>query len=169
MVIAFLIMNFVCVSAMMAGSRMAWAFSRDEMLPLSRVWYRTWSQTGTPLAAVWLCAALCVLIGAIGLGSYTTVAAVFSICAICHNIAYCIPIGYKLLYGRFTRGPWHMGIASLPVDLFSLVWSAFVSVVLIIPPMRPVTAENACLPPGRWSHPSFCRTAHRANSHETCR
>ncbi len=142
MVAAFLTMNFVCVTALQAGSRMVFAFSRDDMLPLSRLWRRTWRRSDTPLPAVWLCAALCVLIGLIGLGSRVAVAAIFSICAICHNIAYCVPIAYKRLYGHFRRGPWHMGAAGLPVDLFSIAWSAFVSVVLMFPTVRPVTPEN---------------------------
>lgn len=142
MAAAFVIMNFVCVTAQQAGSRMVFAFSRDQMLPLSQVWCRTSRRSETPVAAVWLCTGLCVLISLIGLGSHTAVAAIFSICAICHNIAYCVPISYKHLYGTFHRGPWHMGHASLAVDIFSLLWSAFVSVVLMFPTMRPVTPEN---------------------------
>lgn len=142
MTAAFVIMNFVCVTAQQAGSRMVFAFSRDQMLPLSQVWGRTSRRSETPVAAVWLCTGLCVLISLIGLGSHTAVAAIFSICAICHNIAYCVPIAYKHLYGTFHRGPWHMGNASLAVDICSLLWSAFVSVVLMFPTMRPVTPDN---------------------------
>lgn len=142
MAAAFIVMNFVCITAQQAGSRMVFAFSRDKMLPLSQVWCRTSRRSETPVAAVWLCTGLCILISLIGLGSHTAIAAIFSICAICHNIAYCVPIAYKHLYGTFHRGPWHMGHASLAVDIFSLLWSTFVSVVLMFPTMRPVTPEN---------------------------
>jgi amino acid transporter len=138
----FVIMNFVSVTAQQAGSRMTFAFSRDEMLPLSHVWRRTSRHTDTPVAAVWLVTALCMVIGLVGLGSHAAVAAIFSICAICHNIAYCVPIAYKHLYGTFTRGPWHMGRAGLAVDICSIVWSAFISVVLMFPTMRPITPGN---------------------------
>ncbi len=142
MLAAFVIMNFVCVTALQAGSRMVFAFSRDDMLPLSHLWRRIWKRSDTPLPAVWLCASLCILIGLIGLGSQVAVAAIFSICAICHNVAYCVPIAYKHLYGRFRRGPWHMGAIGLPIDIFSILWSTFVSVVLMFPTVRPVTSEN---------------------------
>jgi hypothetical protein len=51
--------------------------------------------------------------------------AVTAICAICHNFAYCVPIAYKHIYGTFNRGPWHMGRASLAVDIVSLVGLPF--------------------------------------------
>jgi amino acid transporter len=142
MTVAFVVMNFVCVTAQQAGSRMVFAFSRDQMLPLSHVWTVTSRRSETPVRAVWLCTALCIVIGLVGIGSRTAVAAIFSICAICHNFAYCVPIAYKHIYGTFNRGPWHMGRASLAVDVVSLVWSAFLSVVLFFPPIRPVTPQN---------------------------
>ena len=142
MTAAFVVMNFVCVTAQQAGSRMVFAFSRDQMLPLSHVWSVTSKRSETPVRAVWLCTALCIVIGLVGIGSRTAVAAIFSICAICHNFAYCVPIAYKHIYGTFNRGPWHTGRASLAVDIVSLVWSAFLSVVLFFPPIRPVTPQN---------------------------
>ena len=48
-VAAFFIMNFVCITALQAGSRTVWAFSRDEMLPGSKIWYRIWRRTDTPV------------------------------------------------------------------------------------------------------------------------
>src|SRR5271155_1793997 len=98
MTAAFVVMNFVCVTAQQAGSRMVFAFSRDQMLPLSHVWSRHSRRSETPVAAVWLCTGLCIVIGLVGLGSRTAVAAIFSICAICHNFAYCVPIAYKHLH-----------------------------------------------------------------------
>jgi amino acid transporter len=142
MTAAFVVMNFVCVTAQQAGSRMVFAFSRDQMLPLSHIWSVTSKRSDTPVRAVWLCTALCIVIGLVGIGSRTAVAAIFSICAICHNFAYCVPIAYKHIYGTFNRGPWHMGRASLAVDVVSIVWSAFLSVVLFFPPIRPVTPQN---------------------------
>jgi amino acid transporter len=35
---AFFVMNFVCITAMHAGSRTVWAFSRDQMLPGGSIW-----------------------------------------------------------------------------------------------------------------------------------
>lgn len=52
-VAAFIILNFTGITAIQAGARTVWAFSRDEMLPLSRVWYIINGKTRTPIYAVW--------------------------------------------------------------------------------------------------------------------
>lgn len=114
---------------MQAGSRTVWAFSRDQMLPLSRVWYKIWHRTNTPVIAVWIYALCCVLINLIGLGSYITIAAVFEICAICLDWSYCLPIIFKLMYNRFEKGPWNLGRWSFILNVWAILWTAVVSVV----------------------------------------
>lgn len=141
-VAAFLIMNFVCITALQAGSRTIWAFSRDSMLPGSTIWYKIWKPTSTPVLAVWLYATLCVLINLIGLGSYITISAIFNTCAIALDWSYCIPILCKLYGGRFEKGPWNLGRASTYLNLWACCWTAFVSVIFFFPTTRPVTADN---------------------------
>ncbi|GAB1316868.1 polyamine transporter tpo5 [Madurella fahalii] len=139
---AFIVMNFVCIPSVHAGSRTLWAFSRDEMVPLSRYWYRIYKRSDTPVYSVWLYASLCVLINLIGLGSPILIAAVFNVCAIALNWSYCIPIICKLMYGKFERGPWHLGRFSVAINLFAVGWNAFLSVLFLLPTLRPVTPEN---------------------------
>jgi amino acid transporter len=144
---AFLIMNFVCITALQAGSRTLWAFSRDQMIPGSKIWYKIWRTTDTPVLAVWLYTLLCVLINLIGLGSYITIAAIFNVCAIALDWSYCIPIICKLAFGRFERGPWHLGAASPFINAWACCWTAFVSVIFLFPTFRPVAADNVSFPP----------------------
>ncbi|KAJ9156448.1 Amino acid permease [Pleurostoma richardsiae] len=139
-VAAFIIMNFVCITALQAGSRTIWAFARDELLPGSRIWYKIWKRTDTPVLAVWLYTVICILINLIGLGSYITIAAIFNLCAIALDWSYCIPILCKLFFGRFERGPWHLGRASIFVNIWACCWTAFVSVIFLFPTVRPVEA-----------------------------
>lgn len=139
---AFIIMNFVCITALQAGSRTIWAFSRDEMLPGSGVWYKIWGRTDTPVLAVWLYTAICILINLIGLGSYITIAGIFNLCAIALDWSYCIPILCKLFFNKFERGPWHLGRASFFVNAWACSWTAFVSVIFLFPTVRPVAADN---------------------------
>ncbi|KAK3360235.1 amino acid permease [Lasiosphaeria hispida] len=139
---AFIIMNFVCITAQQAGSRTIWAFSRDSMLPGSRIWYRIWGRTNTPVLAVWLYSLMCILINLIGLGSYITIAAIFNTCAIALDWSYCIPILCKLLFGRFEKGPWNLGRASFCVNTYAVCWTGFVSVIFLLPTVRPVHADN---------------------------
>ncbi len=139
---AFLIMNFVCITALQAGSRTVWAFSRDRMLPGSGIWYRIWKVTDTPVLAVWLYTLICILINLIGLGSYITINAIFNLCAIALDWSYCIPILCKLFFGKFQPGPWTLGRASVYVNAWACCWTAFVSVIFLFPTIRPVAADN---------------------------
>lgn len=148
-VCSFLIMNFVCITALQAGSRTLWAFSRDRMIPLSHVWYKIWRTTSTPVLSVWFYTMLCVVINLIGLGSYITIAAIFNLCAIALDWSYCIPILCKLFFGRFERGPWHLGKASRFVNIWACTWTSFVSVIFMFPTVRPVLANNVSHPPIR--------------------
>lgn len=157
---AFIIMNFVCITAMQAGSRTIWAFSRDRMLPLSHIWHRVWSRTDTPVTAVWIYTLLCVLINLIGLGSYITIAAIFNVCAIALDWSYCIPILCKLLFNRFEPGPWNLGRASKFVNIYAIAWTSFVSVIFLFPTVMPVKADNVCLPLSSPPHTTSPRTVH---------
>ncbi|KAK3685428.1 amino acid permease [Podospora appendiculata] len=139
---AFVVMNFVCITAQQAGSRTVWAFSRDRMLPGSKIWHKIWKKTDTPVLAVWMYGILCILINLIGLGSYITIAAIFNVCAIALDWSYCIPIICKLLFGRFEKGPWNLGAASRFVNAYAVIWTSFVSVIFLFPTVMPVTADN---------------------------
>ena len=141
-VAGFLIMNFCCIVSIQAGSRTVWAYSRDEMIPLARIWYKINRTTTTPLYAVWLFTICCILINLIGLGSYITIAAIFNVTAIALDWSYCIPILCKLLYGKFEPGPWHLGRASFYINCWAVIWTLFVSVIFILPTVRPVTPVN---------------------------
>lgn len=141
-VAAYIVLNFGAMSAIQAGSRTIWAFSRDGMLPLSRVWYKIDKRTDTPIYAVCLLTVCCLLISLIALGSYTAIAAIFSLTAIALDWSYCIPIICKLAFGKFKRGPFHLAWASTPINCCAVVWTIFVTIIFIQPTIRPVTARN---------------------------
>lgn len=139
---AFVIMNFVCITALQAGARTIWALSRDQLLPGAKIWYKIWDRTNTGVRAVWLYTFLCIVINLIGLGSYITIEAIFNLCAIALDWSYCIPIWCKLLFGKFEPGPWHLGKASFYVNAWACLWTAFVSVIFLFPTTKPVTAST---------------------------
>ena len=76
----------------------------------------------------------------IGLGSYAAIAGVFNVCAIALDWSYCIPIFCKLVFGKFTPGPWHLGRFGPFVNAWACIWTLFVSIIFILPTVRPVTA-----------------------------
>lgn len=137
-----IIIKFVTFTAMQALGRTVFAFSRDRLLPFSNVWIKIAPWTGTPLYAVWMSVFFCIAINLIGLGSYTAIAGVFTVCAIALDWSYCIPILCKLLFGKFQPGPWHMGPFSTIVNIWACLWTLFVSIIFVLPTAMPVTAQG---------------------------
>ena len=144
-VAAYIVLNFTAMTAIQAGSRTIWAYARDEMLPGSRIWYKINKSTDTPIYATWLFTICCVLINLIGLGSYTAISAIFNLTAIALDWSYCIPVICKLLYGKFEPGPFHLGKASVAINITAVAWTTFVTIIYVMPTIRPVTKENVSL------------------------
>ena len=88
-VFAFIIIKFVCFTAMQALGRTVFAFSRDRLVPFSSAWTKILPLTGTPILAVWICVFWCIAINLIGLGSYTAILGVFNVTAIALDWSYC--------------------------------------------------------------------------------
>lgn len=138
----FIILQFVCFAAVQALARTVFAFSRDRLIPLSKLWTKIDRRTGTPLYAVWISIFWCIAINLIALGSYTAISGVFNVCAIALDWSYVIPILTKMFFGKFEPGPWHMGKFSLFVNAWACIWTLFVSIIFILPTFLPVDALN---------------------------
>lgn len=99
--------------------------------------------TGTPILAVWISVFWCIAINLIGLGSYAAIEGVFNVTAIALDWSYCIPIFCRLAFGRFKPGPWNLGPVFGPLtSAYACIWTLFVSIIFLMPTIRPVTAEN---------------------------
>lgn len=147
----FAVMNLVAIPGLQAGSRSVFAFARDDLVPLSRVWTRVCRRTSTPVAAVWVYAALVVAVNLLGLVSDTAIGAVFNVCTAALNVGYLMPIICKMVYGRFEPGPWHLGRWSGLFNAVAIAWNVFISLVFFLPTKMPVTSENvSCLSCGGW-------------------
>lgn len=123
-------------------SRTIFAYSRDGMLPLSRVWTRINSKTTTPLFAVWVSVLAPILITQIGLGSYAAVSAIFNTSTAALDCGYAIPIATKLIFRRFKPGPFSLGMFSSVINLYSVIWTMYITVLFLFPTVRPVTLIN---------------------------
>lgn len=143
----FAVMNLVAVSGLQAGSRAVFALARDDLVPMSKVLRRVSARTQAPMTAVWAYATGVISVNLLGLASHAAVAAVFGVCAAATNATYILAIVCKLAYGRFERGPWHLGRWSVPVNLVAVAWNAFISVIFFLPTELPVTRENVSLSP----------------------
>ncbi|KAJ7847536.1 amino acid/polyamine transporter I [Mycena leptocephala] len=121
-------------SILTAASRQTWAFSRDGALPFSPFFHRINSVTGTPVNCVWLSAVGAILLGLLAFAGPSAINAIFSLAVACQYVVYSIPISARFLGGKeFKRGPFHLGVFSLPVAVIAVVWMNFMIVVLMFP------------------------------------
>ncbi|KAK3329871.1 amino acid/polyamine transporter I [Apodospora peruviana] len=138
----FVVMNLVAIPGIQSGSRTVFALARDDLLPLSRVWRRISKRSQTPIAAVWVYAVMEITVNLLGLASATAIGAVFNVCTVALNLSYIIPLVCKMAYGRFERGPWHLGKFSTAINIWAVTWNGFMAVIFFFPTTLPVTPEN---------------------------
>ena len=140
-----LVQFFTGCSAMLADTRMAYAFARDGALPLSPLWSKVNTHTHTPVNAVWLVVAFSAALDCIGIGSTQTVVAIFNVTAPALDLSYIAVIVARLAYAsrvRFVDGPYTLGRWGKPVNLVAISWVLFISAVLFFPTVRPVSPSN---------------------------
>jgi amino acid transporter len=145
-----LAMWFCGLSCVTSTSRMIFAFARDNGMPLSPILAKVSRRYRTPAAAVWLAAALSLLLPCLifllvalfpaRLDFSKLYPAVTGISTIGLYLSYGIPL---LLKVRATRrgvwtpranGPWNLGRWSVPVNVIALIWIAFITVLFVLPP-----------------------------------
>ncbi|KAF4206765.1 hypothetical protein CNMCM8980_000996 [Aspergillus fumigatiaffinis] len=142
---AILVQFFTGCSAMLADTRMAYAFARDEALPFSSFLSKINKYTHTPVNAVWFVVLFSIGLNCIAIGSTQTATAIFSITAPALDISYVSVILAHRLYKdkvKFVEGPFTLGKWGATINWVSIVWVLFISTVLFFPPTVPVTASN---------------------------
>ncbi|KAK8870077.1 hypothetical protein IAR55_000647 [Kwoniella newhampshirensis] len=137
--------SFMCIaqlsmtaSLLLPSSRQAFAFARDGALPFSRYFHHIDSFSGTPVRSVWLVVGCAIPLGALCFAdpvNYSAINAIFSLAIMGPYVAYGIPIGAKLLWGRetFVPGPWYLGRFSRICGLVAVVWMFFAIVLFSFP------------------------------------
>ncbi|KAI5081548.1 hypothetical protein GOP47_0001291 [Adiantum capillus-veneris] len=88
--VAALAIFFSGMGAITSTSRMTYGFSRDEAMPLSRLWHSV-NRWDVPVNAVWLCATVSFIMALTSLGSLVAFQAMVSVATIAIYIAYAIP------------------------------------------------------------------------------
>lgn len=145
-----LAMWFCGLSCVTSTSRMIFAFSRDNGMPLSAWWKHVSKQYRTPAAAVWLASLLafllpCLILGLVALRPRQfdfskLYPAVTGISTIGLYLSYGIPLLLKVralrqgIWTQSANGPWHLGRWSTPVTVVALLWIAFITGLFVLPP-----------------------------------
>ncbi|TAQ89403.1 hypothetical protein B7494_g2271 [Chlorociboria aeruginascens] len=148
-----LIQFFAGCAAMLADTRMAYAFSRDHALPFSNTLKSISPITKTPLGSVWLVVFLCCCLSLIALGNVETVNSIFGITAPSLDCSYMAVIFFKLYSHdkiHIRKGPFSLGkydrsqrLISMALAIFALSWwYAGAKKVYIGPRVRPFRPEK---------------------------
>ncbi|KAF2954277.1 hypothetical protein DAI22_01g469700 [Oryza sativa Japonica Group] len=135
---------FLCgIACVTSNSRMAYAFSRDGAMPLSRVWYRV-NKHEVPLNVVWLGVAVAFVMALTSLGSQVAFQAMGSIATLGMYIAYALPVFFRVTTARrsFVPGPFHLGRYGVVVGWAGVVWVATVTVLFSLPVAYPVANKE---------------------------
>jgi amino acid transporter len=135
------------ISILATASRQAFAFARDDGMPLPHVWRRV-VKVGTeiPLNAVLLSLSITVLLALINIGSTAAFNSVVSLLVSSLFTGYFISIGCILL--KRLRGEplppsrWSMGRAAIPMNVIALLYITFALIMSFFPVARVVTPSS---------------------------
>ena len=101
--------------------------------------------TKTPLYSVWMVVLACCLLCLIALGSVETINSIFGITAPALDCSYMAVVALKLYYSDqldIRKGPFTLGRWSKPINIIALCWVSLLTVILLFPTTRPITAVN---------------------------
>ncbi|XP_024522017.1 amino-acid permease BAT1 homolog isoform X1 [Selaginella moellendorffii] len=127
-----------------SAARVVYALSRDGGIPYSRVWRVVHPTRKVPANAVWLCSALCILLGLPILKVDVVFTAITSVCTIGWVGGYAVPIFARMVIpeAQFHRGRFHLGPASRVVCLVSFLWICYTVAVFLLPTVYPIELKT---------------------------
>ncbi|CAO3626413.1 unnamed protein product [Cunninghamella echinulata] len=127
----------------LAIAQLLWALSRDGVIPFSRFWYSL-NRFNIPHKCLILEFIIVVVIILPTFGSQIYWQAILATAVICVNVSYGLPLFCRIIWRRNIKfdGPFKLGKASLPLNIISVLWIMFFSVILCIPTRYPVTTVN---------------------------
>ncbi|KAL5075157.1 hypothetical protein RYX36_014141 [Vicia faba] len=97
-----------------------------------------------PTNAVWLCAAICILLGLPILKVNVVFTAITSICTIGWVGGYAVPIFARMVMPEknFKAGPFYLGKARRPICLVAFLWICYTCSVFLLPTLYPITWDT---------------------------
>lgn len=124
-----------------SAARVVYALSRDEGIPFSSIWRKIHPKHKVPSNAVWLCAAICILLGLPILKVNVVFTAITSICTIGWVGGYAVPIFARIVMDEknFKAGPFYLGRARRPVCIIAFLWICYTCSVFLLPTYYPLS------------------------------
>jgi amino acid transporter len=127
-----------------SAARVVYALSRDRGVPFSSVWRKIHPTRKVPGNAVWLCAAVCALLGLPILWINVVFTAITSVATIGWVGGYAVPIFARMVMREadFRPGPFYLGRASRPVCLVAFLWICYTCSVFLLPTVYPIKTDT---------------------------
>ncbi|KAM5564339.1 amino-acid permease BAT1 [Rosa sericea] len=132
---------FFCgLSVITTAARVVYALSRDNGIPFSPIWRKVHPRSKVPTNAVWLCAAIGILLGLPILKLDLVFTAIISVSTIGWVGGYAVPIFARLVMveEKFRAGPFYLGRASRPVCFVAFVWICYACSTFLLPTFYPL-------------------------------
>ena len=128
-------------ACMIAASRVAFAYARDDCFPFSNMLKHVNTRTKTPVNAVWFNTFIGIICLLLIFGGGLAIGAIFSVGAIAGFVAFTLPIFIRVFFvgNRFRPGPWNLGRFSIPIGATA---SAFVALMVPILCLPAVTGKD---------------------------
>lgn len=139
----------VTLGSIASSSRLTWAWARDGGLP---AWFAHINpRHRIPIRSIWLPIFVVMCLACLNIASYAAFGAFISLASLALFTSYMIAISCMLrarLQNQVQYGGWTLGKLGVPVNVFALLYSCWMSVFFCFPQYLPVTGSgfNYALP-----------------------
>ncbi|KAI0184920.1 amino acid/polyamine transporter I [Xylaria flabelliformis] len=145
--ISLLLVNYILSlpSQWVACGRIAWAFARDNGVPLSGYFAKVDRGLEFPVRATVVAFFFVLLYGLLYLASTTAFNSIVTSAVLFLNLTYAVPQGILLSQGRKERLPpryLNLGIFGYFCNGFSVLWIVVLGVLVSMPPSLPVSVQT---------------------------
>lgn len=134
-----------CNGILTTLSRVVWSIARAGSVPFSATMSKLGSRFQIPINSLFVCTGLSIALGAIQIGSSTALNAILGSANICILLSYMMPILFLVMKGRqiLPKDRYiNLGKFGLPLNIFAVFWSIFITIWLCFPLYLPVTTTN---------------------------
>ena len=133
------------IGCYLTASRVFWGLARDNATPFNQVFGRVNYKTHNPANSIVFCAAFCIILGCIYLGSDTAFSAFVGSFVVLSSQSYLLAILPHLLSGRSNVKPgwfWMRGPVGYIVNSVACLYIIVFTVIFCFPATPSVTAET---------------------------
>ncbi|WPH00004.1 GABA-specific permease [Acrodontium crateriforme] len=149
MTVPVILMTFsTCINSVMAASRQAWAFARDNGTPFPR-WFSkivVVDDTPIPINSMITSITILVIVALVNLGGSEIVNSITGLSGAAFGSTYSLSIGcvlWRRLFGEpLPEAKWSLGRWGVPINIVALLYQVFSFIMSFFPVYRAVTAAS---------------------------